>query len=140
MKTASPRDRGRYDGIRVLVVDDEPSICRALQIALSRAGIAASVAESGDAALAKLRAESFDAMIVDLRMPDVRGDVLFELASAIQPQLRHRTLFTTGDITDRAERLIGACKCPVLRKPFEIADVVETVRAFLPKAREESSA
>ena len=136
----APRDRIRIDGARVLVVDDEPSICRALQIALGRAGIEASIAESGDAALAKLRSERFDVMIVDLRMPDVRGDVLFELAAAIQPQLRHATLFTTGDITDRAERLIGACNCPMLRKPFELADVVETVRAFLPAVREESSA
>jgi len=140
MKAGTPRDRARFDGARVLIVDDEPAICRALQIALSRAGIDASIAESGDAALAKLRTEQFDAMICDLRMPDLRGDVLFELAAAIQPQLRHRTLFTTGDITDRAERLIGACKSPMLRKPFELADVVETVRALLPPAREESSA
>ena len=139
MKNIS-RDHLRLDGARALVVDDEPSICRALQIALSRAGIDASTAESGDAALAKLRTQHFDVMIVDLRMPDVRGDVLFELAAAIQPHLRHRTLFTTGDITDRAERLIGACNCPMLRKPFEIADVVGTVRALLPKAREESTA
>ena len=139
MKNMS-RDHLRLDGARALVVDDEPSICRALQIALARAGIDASTAESGDAALAKLRTEHFDVMIVDLRMPDVRGDVLFELAAAIQPHLRHRTLFTTGDITDRAERLIGACNCPMLRKPFEITDVVGTVRAFLPKAREESTA
>lgn len=139
MMTVS-RDHMRLDGARALVVDDEPSICRALQIALSRAGIHASTAESGDAALAKLRSEHFDVMIVDLRMPDVRGDVLFELAAAIQPHLRHSTLFTTGDITDRAERLIGACNCPMLRKPFEITDVVATVQAFLPKMREESTA
>ena len=140
MKAGMPRDRARFEGGRVLIVDDEPSICRALQIALARAGMVGSIAESGDAALAKLRAEQFDVMICDLRMPDLRGDVLFELASAIQPQLRHRTLFTTGDITDRAERLIDACKCPMLRKPFELNDVVETVRAMLPAAREESSA
>ena len=140
MKTGMPRDRARFEGGRVLIVDDEPAICRALQIALGRAGMEGSIAESGDAALAKLRSEQFDVMICDLRMPDLRGDVLFELASAIQPQLRHRTLFTTGDITDRAERLIDACKCPMLRKPFELNDVVDTVRAMLPAAREESSA
>lgn len=140
MKPGMPRDRTRFEGGRVLIVDDEPSICRALQIALSRAGIDGVVAESGDAALAKLRTEQFDVMICDLRMPDLRGDVLFELAAAMQPQLRRRTLFTTGDITDRAERLIDACKCPMLRKPFELADVVDTVRAMLPQAREESSA
>lgn len=131
------RDRGRYEGTRVLIVDDEPSICKALQIALTRAGFDAHVAESGDAALNKLRSEHFDAMIVDLRMPDLRGDVLFELAAAIQPQLRHRTLFTTGDITDRAERLIGACGCPMLRKPFDLIDAIDTIRALAPESREE---
>jgi DNA-binding NtrC family response regulator len=140
MKTGMPRDRGGFKEGHVLIVDDEPSICRALEIALARAGLNATVAESGDVALTKLRTEQFDAMICDLRMPDMRGDVLFELAAAIQPQLRQRTLFTTGDITDRAERLIGACKCPMLRKPFELADVVETVRALLPQTRGESSA
>jgi len=78
----------RYGALSVLIVDDEPSICKALHIAFTRAGINARIAESGDAALDRLRSEHFDAMIVDLRMPDLRGDVLFELASAIQPQLR----------------------------------------------------
>ena len=134
---AAPRDHGRFEGPRVLVVDDEPSICKALQIALTRAGFNAQIAESGDAALNKLRSEHFDAMLVDLRMPDLRGDVLFELAAAIQPQLRHRTLFTTGDITDRAERLIGACGCPMLRKPFDLHDAIDTIRALTPESREE---
>ena len=137
MKNAVSRERGRYDTVRVLVVDDEPSICKALQIALTRAGIEARIAESGDAALDKLRTEHFDVMIVDLRMPDLRGDVLFELASAIQPQLRHCTLFTTGDISDRAERLIAACHAPMLRKPFDLADAIDAVRAMAPQSREE---
>ena len=131
------RDRAGPEGVRVLIVDDEPSICKALQIALRRAGFDTRVAESGDAALDKLRSEHFDAMIVDLRMPDLRGDVLFELASAIQPQLRHRTVFITGDITDRAERLIGACGCPMLRKPFDLVDAIDTIRALTPASREE---
>lgn len=139
MKAALPRDRSRFDSVRVLVVDDEPSICKALQIALSREGIETSIAESGDAALDQLRSSQFDAMILDLRMPDLRGDVLFELASAIQPQLRGRTLFITGDITDRAERLIAACQAPMLRKPFDLSDAIDAVRALAPRSREESA-
>lgn len=127
----------RYGALSVLIVDDEPSICKALHIAFTRDGINARIAESGDAALDKLRSEHFDAMIVDLRMPDLRGDVLFELASAIQPQLRQCTLFTTGDITDRAERLIAACHSPMLRKPFNLSDAIEAIRALAPQSREE---
>jgi DNA-binding NtrC family response regulator len=139
VKATLPRERARYDSLRVLVVDDEPSICRALQIALTREGIDTTIAESGDAALDQLRSSTFDAMIVDLRMPDLRGDVLFELASAIQPQLRRRTLFITGDITDRAERLIAACHAPMLRKPFDLSDAIDAVRALAPRSREESA-
>lgn len=119
--------------VRVLVVDDEPSICKALTIALHRAGYDAIFALSGEEAMTRLRAEHVDVLVVDLRMPDMRGDVLFELAVAVQPQLRAQSLFITGDITDRAMRLIGACRCPMVRKPFDLRDVFDAVAALAPQ-------
>jgi two-component system cell cycle response regulator CpdR len=118
---------------RVLVVDDEHSICRALAIALERAGCSVATAESGDAALAVLHAERVDVLVLDLRIPDMRGDAVFHLATALQPQLRRQTMFITGDITERAPALIGACGAPFVRKPFRLADVLETVFALLPE-------
>ena len=117
---------------RVLVVDDEPSICKALEIILSDVGYDVETVVSGDTASSLLRTEHFDAMIVDLRVPDMRGDILFALASALQPRLRTATLFITGDITERAEQLIAACACPMLRKPFDLADVLEAIAALVP--------
>lgn len=118
---------------RVLVVDDEPSICRALAIVLADAGYAVETVVSGDTASSLLRTEHFDAMIVDLRVPDMRGDILFALAAALQPHLRSATLFITGDITERAQQLIAACGCPMLRKPFDLADVLAAVGALVPR-------
>ena len=46
--------------VRVLVVDDEPSICKALSMALSRAGYDAIAAQSGESALAIVRNEHVD--------------------------------------------------------------------------------
>ena len=63
--------------LRVLIVDDEPSICKALSMALSRAGYDAIAAQSGESALAIVRSEHVDVMLVDLRIPDMRGDVIF---------------------------------------------------------------
>ena len=77
---------------RVLIVDDEPSICKALEIALGRAGFEAIATRCGEAAITKLSTEHFDALLLDLRIPDMRGDVLFELAVAHQPHLRTQTL------------------------------------------------
>lgn len=133
-------ENGFVQPIRVLVVDDEPSICRAVALALTRAGCEAQYALSGDAALEILRAAPVDVLLLDLRMPGMRGDVLFELASAIQPQLRRRTLFMTGDITERAERLVAACGSPLIRKPFDLADLVGAVRALAPRRRRDVSA
>jgi DNA-binding NtrC family response regulator len=124
---------------RVLVVDDEPSICRALALALRRAGYEALTAQSGDGALAQLKAGHVDVLLLDFRIPDLRGDALFELAASMQPHLRRRTLFMTGDITERAQQLIEACGCPLVRKPFDLTDVIGAIAALLPR-RERISA
>lgn len=123
----------------VLLVDDEPAICKALSIALTRAGFRASTALSGDTAMSIVRAEHVDILVVDLRIPDMRGDAFFELASAMQPHLRSRTLFTTGDITERAQELIEACRCPMLRKPFDLKDLIDWVKGVQPKSKDQTA-
>lgn len=125
-----PRNPGT---VRVLIVDDEPSICRALAIALGRSGYEALTAQSGDGALALLQSRRVDVLLVDFRIPDLRGDALFELAASMQPHLRRRTLFMTGDITARAQELIEACGCPFVRKPFDLAVVTGAIAALLPR-------
>jgi DNA-binding NtrC family response regulator len=119
--------------VRVLIVDDEPSICKALSMALSRAGYDVIAAQSGESALVIVRNEHVDVMLIDLRIPDMRGDVIFEVAAGHQPHLRYQTLFMTGDITERAQKLITACKCHFLRKPFDLRDMIDAVAALAPR-------
>jgi DNA-binding NtrC family response regulator len=123
----------------VLLVDDEPAICKALALALTRAGFRVSTALSGETAMSVVRGEHVDVLVVDLRIPDMRGDAFFELASAMQPHLRSRTLFTTGDITERAQELIEACRCPLLRKPFDLKDLIDWVRGVQPMSADQSA-
>ncbi len=125
--------------VRVLVVDDEPSICKALTMALSRAGYDAIAAQSGESALAIVRNEHVDVMLIDLRIPDMRGDVIFEVAAGHQPHLRYQTLFMTGDITERAHKLILACKCHFLRKPFDLRDMTDAVAALAPRHAQDAA-
>ena len=125
--------------MHVLLVDDEPAICKALALALTRAGWRVSTALSGEAAMSVVRGQPVDVLVVDLRIPDMRGDALFELAAATQPHLRTRTLFTTGDITERAQELIEAVRCPLLRKPFDLKDLIDWVRSVQPKASDQTA-
>src|SRR5690606_6961735 len=92
----------------VLIVEDEPSICRAVAIALTRQGYAPVTTTKGEDALYYLRSQFFDVMLVDFRIPDMRGDEIFHLAVALQPHLRSKTLFTTGDVTEEAADMIEA--------------------------------
>ena len=124
---------------RVLVVDDEPSICRALSIALSRAGYEVRAVESGEVGATLVRSEHFDCLITDLRIPDMRGDVLFELASSLQPHLRNRTIFTTGDASERAQDLLQASNSTVLQKPFDLDELLDVVRRFTRRMSEASA-
>ena len=125
--------------VRVLVVDDEPSICKALTMALSRAGYDAIAAQSGESALAIVRNEHVDVMLIDLRIPDMRGDVIFEVAAGHQPHLRYQTLFITGDITDRAAKLIEACHCNMLPKPFDLHDVFAAIAELTPRSKDQTA-
>jgi DNA-binding NtrC family response regulator len=134
------QSHGSRHRARVLVVDDEPSICKALEIALRRAGYEPVTVENGETATSFIRAERFDALLIDLRIPDMRGDVFFELAAAVQPHLRTATLFMTGDITERANKLIAACNCPTLHKPFDLQDILDGLRAVLPAPSRTASA
>jgi DNA-binding NtrC family response regulator len=127
------------DRTRVLVVDDEPSICLALKIALTRAGHDVVAVHSGEEAQNRIMTEHFDVLIADLRMKDMRGDVVYYLALGAQPHLRTCTVFLTGDITDAAERLIEATSCRLLRKPFDLGEIITVVERLCPRARPASA-
>jgi two-component system KDP operon response regulator KdpE len=58
---------------RLLLVDDEPQIVRALTPALTAAGYVVEIADTAESALTKMAAESCDVMILDLGLPDLDG-------------------------------------------------------------------
>ena len=128
----SRRGPPRLQAVRVLIVDDEPSICKALSMALSQAGYEVFTAKSGEAACSVVETESIDVMLTDLRIPDMRGDMIFEYAAGVQPNLRHATLFMTGDISDQAFEMIAACNCNFIRKPFDLSVMTDAVAALAP--------
>lgn len=114
----------------VLVVDDQPWICKALAMAFSEAGYQVITAGSGEDAIATIKAERVDVLLVELRISDIRGDEVFEYACGVQPALRDRTLFMTGDISDEAVELIEACRCNFIRKPFDLSTMLSAVWAI----------
>jgi two-component system OmpR family response regulator len=116
---------------RVLLVDDDPAVGKALAAVLRRAGFDVHLA--GSAAQAEEMLESrFDAMVLDLRMPEMRGDAFYFLACVRQPWLTCRALFVTGDITEQAESIIENTGCRFLLKPFRAEQMVAELELIMP--------
>ena len=61
-----------------------------------------------------------------------RADLLEELAQ----DCRTRIETITGDITDHAHKLITACNCNFLRKPFDLDDMLNAVAALSPRMQD----
>ena len=118
---------GPRSKLSILVVEDEPSICRAVAIGMTRAGYNPTTTTTGEGAMYHLRTQYFDLLVMDLRIPDMRGDVIYHLATSLQPQLRKQTLFVTGDVTEQAAELIEACACPLLMKPFDLRGLEKAI-------------
>ena len=132
LKSPAIRDKVIESMLKNGLIAEDPEADGVVYI-ISGAGYEAIAAQSGEAAIATVRNEHVDVLLIDLRIPDMRGDVIFELAAAEQPQLRFQTLFMTGDITERAHKLIAACKCHFLRKPFDLRDMTDAVAALAPR-------
>ena len=115
--------------LRVLVVDDEPSICQAMALLLACHGLQVVTALTGPEAKVQLTTSRFDVLIIDLRLRDTRGDILYNEILRTDPSFAERTLFITGDISAEAERLIAATNCPYLRKPFDVMLAVQAIAA-----------
>jgi DNA-binding NtrC family response regulator len=126
--------------IRVLVVDDEPAICKAFQLCLERNGYEALTAQTCDAMSLILLAGRVDVLIMDMKIGMDRGDWVFETAKSFQPHLALSTAFMTGDITSRAEELVGQYNCPLLRKPFDLRDLLNVVHELSPRQAQDASA
>jgi PAS domain S-box-containing protein len=116
---------------RVLVVDDEPLICGAIERALSDEHEVSSSC-SPRAALARVAAgERWEVILLDLLMPEMSGISFYEELDKLAPELLGRVVFLTGGAFTRAASQFLASGKRVIEKPFDTAELRRVVRATL---------
>ena len=116
--------------VRVLVVEDEPTISQVCERVLGRKGYAVTLVCDGQAAQSLLLTESFDICLIDIRTPRMSGEQLFEWISVNRPELTGGIILTTGDtISSDTAKFLAAAGRPTLPKPFAPADLLEIVES-----------
>jgi two-component system NtrC family sensor kinase len=117
---------------RVLVVDDEQEIAGLMRDLLESAGYEVAVAESGALALEMLETARFDAIVSDIRMPEMDGAALWHEVVVRHPALAKRMLFVTGDtLSPGAREFLKESQCRGLDKPFSKGDLLDGVARLL---------
>ena len=118
---------------KILVADDDPSILHLVTTLLRRAGYEVDTASGGREALEKSARTPYDAIVLDLMMPGVTGlDVLARLP--IRSPRPKFVVIMSASPPEVIAKAIGLNVFAALRKPFELQDMMSTVRACITAA------
>jgi two-component system response regulator PilR (NtrC family) len=123
-----------YSKAKILVVDDEPGVRNLLKTMLARKGYAPETADNGDEALRRLKAEHFDLVITDLRMPGLPGEELVAQVKRDQPSLPVVVISAYGGTKSVVEVVKHGAE-DYLAKPFNQEDLELVVFKALEKSR-----
>jgi DNA-binding response OmpR family regulator len=124
--------------MRILVVEDEPKVARALEDGLKSESYSVFVAHTGNEGFFKASSEPFDLVVLDVMLPDRSG---LEVLST----MRHRgmklpvLLLTAKDAVEDRVRGLDAGADDYLVKPFAFAELSARVRALLRRGNPEQA-
>ncbi|MBA3274493.1 MAG: response regulator transcription factor [Chloroflexia bacterium] len=117
-------------GIRILVVEDDPSISRLLQLELEHRGMVVRVEDNGLAALVALEPFRPDAVVLDILLPGMDGE---HVLSRIRAQTNHLPviMLTARDAASDKIRNLNTGADDYLTKPFDIDELTARLGAVL---------
>jgi two-component system NtrC family sensor kinase len=119
----------------VLEVEDENALRDLLSETVRELGHQVVEATTGREALARLRERPYDLVMLDLRLPDVDGQAVWQ-ALARDPRLAARVVFMTGDIMSAGtQRFLDQTGRPFLIKPFTVEELGRVIGDVLATGR-----
>src|SRR3990172_3637390 len=100
---------------RILVIDDDVMLCRAVKRMLAPYEVVA--VHAGADALVEVAAARFDVILCDIMMPEMSGTEVYQRLAEISPEQQQRVLFMTGGTLERGDALLAGIPQRVIEKP-----------------------
>lgn len=116
--------------VRMLIVDDEPAMRRALRASLTASGFLVDEVQDGEGALAIVRRQPVDLVLLDIQMPGMGGT---EACRRIRPLAPHAgiVMITVSDSIDEKIQTLEAGADDYVTKPFLFRELLARLRALL---------
>jgi PAS domain S-box-containing protein len=116
----------------ILVIDDEPGIRDILTRIFSERGYRTDSASDAKTALEMLSQNGYALFIIDLKLPKISGQKLYEIMLDKYPSSTQRVMFITGDtITQSTQDFLDSTGKPYLTKPFSPKVVIDLAEKIL---------
>jgi DNA-binding response OmpR family regulator len=115
---------------RILVVDDEKIIQKAILAAYKSENMVVTIASSGNEALTLLKNETFDLIVLDILMPDIDG---FEVVKAIRSSQIMTPIILLSGKTEEFNKVLGLGlgADDYITKPFSVALLISKSKALI---------
>ncbi len=113
---------------RICLIEDDPIMGESLSDRFLLEGFSLDWFRQGSAALEALRAESYDAVVSDVRLPDISGEDVFVQASRDSGSAPPFLFMTAYASVDRAVEMLKRGAHDYVTKPFDIGELVAKVR------------
>jgi nitrogen regulation protein NR(I) len=119
---------------KILLVEDDPAIVLTLRRVLAEEGYEVVVEKTGDAGLTRAKADGFDAVVTDLKLPGLNGLELVRELHAARPRLPI-LMMTAHGTTESAIEATQSGAYDYLLKPFEIPELLKLVEQAVVASR-----
>ncbi|HEX4343193.1 MAG TPA: response regulator [Verrucomicrobiae bacterium] len=127
MKTKPDANRKRH----ILIVDDNEQLAQSYKELLEAGDYIVSTAPNGVVALKHVLNQEIDAVICDLKMPQLEGDKFYVTVERIKPDLLRRFIFITGESSsEKFQDFLRKVESPVFTKPVPFEKLMHTIESF----------
>jgi DNA-binding NtrC family response regulator len=128
METSTVTSRKRH----VVIVDDNADLAWFFSEILKLHGYESTIFADPTAALKHVLSQPTDAVICDLQMPQLDGDLLYATVERTKPELARRFLFVSGVADEpKFKRFLGTVDAPLLQKPVAVESLLAELERMM---------